>query len=56
MINMSGVLYEAGTAHLSRAPEFTPVELVVSVLLTFLNFQCCPITCLYVFRFGTISA
>ena len=45
---MSGVLYEAGTAHLSGAPEFTPVDLVMSVLLTFLNFQCCPITCLYV--------
>jgi hypothetical protein len=48
MINMSGVLYRAGTAHLSGAPESTPVDLVVFVLLTFLNFQCCSITCLYV--------
>ena len=56
MINMSGVLYEAGTAHLSRAPVSTPVDLVVSVLLTFLNCMCCPITFLYVFRSGTISA
>jgi hypothetical protein len=56
MINMSGFLCETGTAHLSRTSEYTPVDLVVSMLLTFFNFLCFPITCLYVFSSGTISA
>jgi hypothetical protein len=32
MINMSGFLCETGTAHLSRTSEYTPVDLVVSML------------------------
>ena len=56
MTNMSVFLCETGTAHLSRTSEYTPVDLVVSMLLTFINFLCFPITCLYVFSSGTISA
>ena len=36
---MAGVLYEAGTAYPSRSPEFTPILLVVSVLIIYLVFS-----------------
>ena len=46
--NTVGVLWEAGTGYLSRAPEFTHECLVGSVLLIFLNL-CFVLLCVFTF-------